>query len=89
MKSKKKDYFVALTELHFMNLQGRLLLEEGVNGVLRAWAGRDLDSEWPQPIASELIKYMDQTGTDVAFCLREPMLDITGGTVSILKPGLE
>ena len=95
-KKSKKDYFVALTEFHFMNLQtmseityypGMHHFHDSVNGVLRAWAGRDLDSEWPQPIASELIKYMDQSGTDVAFCLREPMLDITGGTVSMSTNG--
>jgi predicted TIM-barrel fold metal-dependent hydrolase len=92
----KRDYFIALTEFHFMNLQtmseityypGMHHFHDSVNGVLRAWAGRDLDSEWPQPIASELIKYMDQSGTDVAFCLREPMLDITGGTVSMSTNG--
>ncbi len=95
-KKSKRDYFVALTEFHFMNLQtmseityypGMHHFHDSVNGVLRAWAGRDLDSEWPQPIASELIKYMDQSGTDVAFCLREPMLDITGGTVSMSTNG--
>jgi hypothetical protein len=61
-----------------------------VDGVMRAWAGRDLtseDAEWPQPIASELIKHMDQAGVDVAFCLREPMMDVTGGTVSLSTNG--
>ena len=87
-----QDYFIALTEFHFMNLQtmseigyypGMKQFHDSVNGVLRAWAGRDLDSPWPQPIASELITYMDKVGVDVAFCLREPMMDITGGTVSM------
>ena len=91
-----QDYFIALTEFHFMNLQtmseigyypGMKQFHDSVNGVLRAWAGRDLDSPWPQPIASELITYMDKVGVDVAFCLREPMMDITGGTVSMSTNG--
>jgi len=92
----KKDYFIALTEFHFMSPQTLSEIgyypqmqqfHDSVNGVLRAWAGRDLDSPWPQPIASELIKYMDQVGVDVAFCLREPMMDISGGTVSMSTNG--
>lgn len=91
-----RDYFVAMTEFHFMNLQtmseisyypGMQKFHDSVNGVLKAWAGRDLDSEWPHPIASELIKYMDKANVDVAFCLREPMMDITGGTVSMSTNG--
>ena len=94
-----KDHFVALTECHFMNLQtmSEIAYYPGVqrwwgsvDGVMRAWAGRDLtseDAEWPQPIASELIKHMDQAGVDVAFCLREPMMDVTGGTVSLSTNG--
>ncbi len=94
-----KDHFVALTECHFMNPQtmSEIAYYPGVqrwwgsvDGVMRAWAGRDLtseDAEWPHPIASELIKYMDQAGVDVAFCLREPMMDVTGGTVSLSTNG--
>ena len=94
-----KDHFVALTECHFMNPQtmSEIAYYPGVqrwwgsvDGVMRAWAGRDLtseDAEWPQPIASELIKHMDQAGVDVAFCLREPMMDVTGGTVSLSTNG--
>lgn len=91
-----KDYFVAMTEFHFMNLQtmseisyypGMKQFHDSVNGVLKAWAGRDLDSEWPHPIASELIEYMDKANVDVAFCLREPMMDITGGVVSFSTNG--
>jgi predicted TIM-barrel fold metal-dependent hydrolase len=93
------DHFVALTECHFMNPQtmSEIAYYPGVqrwwgsvDGVMRAWAGRDLtseDAEWPQPIASELIKHMDQAGVDVAFCLREPMMDVTGGTVSLSTNG--
>jgi predicted TIM-barrel fold metal-dependent hydrolase len=95
-KKDKRDYFVALTEFHFMNLQtmseityypGMHQFHDSVNGVLRAWAGRDLDSPWPQPIASDLIGYMDSANCDVAFCLREPMMDISGGTVSMSTNG--
>jgi len=89
------DHFVALSECHFLNPQ--TMAEIGyypntsrwwasVNGVMRAWAGRDLtseDSEWPPPIASELIKYMDEAGVDVCFALREGMMDISGQTVAL------
>lgn len=92
-----KDYFVALTEFHFMNPQtmsevtyypGVKHWWSSVDGVMRAWAGRDLtNAEWPHPIASELIKYMDKANVDVAFCLREPMMDVTGGVVSLSTNG--
>ena len=93
------DYFVALTECHFMNPQtlSEISYYPGVqrwwgsiDGVMRAWSGRDLsgeDVEWPHPVAAELIKYMDEAGVDVAFCLREPMMDVTGGTVSLSTNG--
>jgi predicted TIM-barrel fold metal-dependent hydrolase len=54
-----------------------------VDGVMRAWSGRDLTGEWPHPIAEELIKYMDEAGVDVCFCLREGMMDISGQTVAM------
>jgi predicted TIM-barrel fold metal-dependent hydrolase len=89
------DHFVALSECHFLNPQ--TMVEIGyypntsrwwasVDGVMRAWAGRDLTSEdasWPHPIASELIKYMDEAGVDVCFALREGMMDISGQTVAL------
>jgi predicted TIM-barrel fold metal-dependent hydrolase len=89
------DHFVALSECHFLNPQ--TMAEIGyypntsrwwasVDGVMRAWAGRDLTSEdasWPHPIASELIKYMDEAGVDVCFALREGMMDISGQTVAL------
>jgi hypothetical protein len=89
------DHFVALSECHFLNPQ--TMVEIGyypntsrwwasVDGVMRAWAGRDLtseDSSWPHPIASELIKYMDEAGVDVCFALREGMMDISGQTVAL------
>jgi predicted TIM-barrel fold metal-dependent hydrolase len=61
-----------------------------VDGVMRAWAGRDLtseDSSWPHPIASELIKYMDEAEVDVCFALREGMMDISGQTVALSTNG--
>ncbi len=92
----KKDFFVALTECHFMNPQTMSEIDYypgvqrwwgSVDGVMRAWSGRDLTGEWPHPLASELIKYMDEAGVDVAFCLREGMMDVTGGTVSLSTNG--
>jgi predicted TIM-barrel fold metal-dependent hydrolase len=91
-----QDYFVALTECHFMNPQTMSEIDYypnvqrwwgSVDGVMRAWSGRDLQGEWPHPIASELIKYMDIAGVDVTFCLRESMLDVTGGVVSLSTNG--
>jgi len=86
------DHFVALSECHFMN-PGTLQEIEyypntsrwwaSVDGVMRAWSGRDLSGEWPHPLAEELIKYMDQAGVDVCFCLREGMMDISGHMVSM------
>ena len=65
------DHFVCLSECHFMN-PGTLAeiayypntqrWWDSVDGVMRAWSGRDLTGEWPHPIASELIKYMDEAG---------------------------
>lgn len=92
----EQDYFVALTECHFMNPQTMSEIDyypgvqrwwDSVDGVMRAWSGRDLSGEWPHPIAEELIKYMDIAGVDVAFCLREPMMDVTGGTTSLSTNG--
>jgi predicted TIM-barrel fold metal-dependent hydrolase len=54
-----------------------------VDGVMRAWSGRDLSGEWPHPIAEELIKHMDEAEVDVCFCLREGMMDISGQTVAM------
>ena len=97
--ASKDDFFVALTECHFMNPQTMSEIDyypdvqkwwASVDGVMRAWAGRDLtspDAEWPHPIAEELIKYMDAAGVDVTFCLREPMMDVTGGVVSLSTNG--
>lgn len=86
------DHFVALSECHFMNpgtLQEIAYYPNtarwwaSVDGVMRAWSGRDLTGEWPHPLAEELIKYMDEAGVDVCFCLREGMMDISGHTVAM------
>lgn len=83
-----KDYFVALTECHLLN---EVALSEmayypnfgnfwdSTNAIMRAWCGRNLGdgSEMPRPIASELIKYMDGAGVDVAFVLREPGMHLS------------
>lgn len=96
MMSDQDDYFVAMTEFHFMNLQTMSEIGyypqmqrfgKSVSGVLKAWAGRSLDDEWPQPLASALIEQMDKARVDVAFCLREPMMDISGGSVSMSTNG--
>jgi predicted TIM-barrel fold metal-dependent hydrolase len=87
-----QEHFVALSECHFMN---PVTMSEityypntqrwwaSVDGVMRAWSGRDLSGEWPHPVAEELIKYMDEARVDVCFCLREGMMDISGGTVAM------
>ena len=94
--ASNEDLFVALTECHFMNPQTMSEIayypqmkrwSDSVDGVLRAWAGRDLASEWPHPLAAELIGYMDEARVDVCFCLREPMMDISGGTASMSTNG--
>ena len=90
----KSNHFVALSECHFMNPQTLAEINYfpnvqrwwgSVDGVMRAWAGRDLtseESEWPEPVAAELIKEMDRAEVDVCFCLREGMMDISGQLVS-------
>ncbi len=91
-----EDSFVALSECHFMNPVTMAEIAyypnterwwASVDGVMRAWSGRDLQGEWPHPIASELIKYMDEAGVDVCFALREGMMDISGHTVSLSTNG--
>ncbi len=87
-----KDYFVALSECQMMNEQ--VVSEvayfpefqrwwQSVDGVVGVWAGKPLSEmlatgEMGHPVASDLIKYMDQAGVDVAFCLRESMMDTNG-----------
>ncbi len=89
---KEADHFVALSECHMMNPQsmeemgyypGFTRWWQSIDGVIRAWAGRDLagGGHMPAPIASELVKYMDEARVDVAFALRESMMDINGNVM--------
>ena len=83
------DHFVALTECHLLNeatlgevayFPGFQRWWQSVDAVMRVWAGRNLAAggDMPRPRASELIKYMDEAGVDVAFVLREPAMNISG-----------
>ncbi len=87
--TESSDYFVALTECHLLNPTA--IAEtigyypdaerwwKSVRGVLRAWSGPDPKLGEP-PIAETLIRHMEAADVDVCFCLREGMMDITGGT---------
>jgi len=92
----EQDYFVALTECHFMNPQTMSEIDYypgvqrwwgSVDGVMKAWSGRDLQGEWPEPTAAGLKPCMDEAGVDVCFVLREPMMEVTGHTVSLSTNG--
>ena len=90
MADKTKDYFVALSECHFMNPESMHEMAyypgferwwKSIDGVMRSWGGgRDLagGAAMPEPRAHDLIKYMDQFGVDVCFALRESMMDVSG-----------
>lgn len=90
-----KDYFVAMTECHMISDISELMYYPGmgrwwesVEAVVRVWTGRSLRSGgMPHPIASELIKCMDEADVDVAFALREPMMDVTGGVAPMSTNG--
>src|SRR3990172_637053 len=87
-----KDYFVALTECQMMNEQvvGEVAYYpefqrwwQSVDGVVGVWAGKPLSEiiaagEMARPVAEELVKYMDKSGVDVAFFLRESIMDTNG-----------
>ena len=71
--TRPEDYFVALSECHFMNeaSMGEISYYPGferwwksIDGVMRAWADRDLHGggAMPPPRAHALIKYMDEAG---------------------------
>jgi predicted TIM-barrel fold metal-dependent hydrolase len=91
----KTDHFVALSECHLLNEQALQEMsyypnakrfQFSLKSIMRAWCGRDLnvlghgeDTKMPRPIASELIKGMDDAGVDVAFVLREPAMYISNG----------
>lgn len=84
------DYFVALTECHFMNPEAMEEMSyypgyerwwKSISGVMRAWGGeRDLagGDAMPEPRAHALIEYMDKFDVDVCFALRESMMDVSG-----------
>ena len=71
MATAKTDYFVALSECHFMNPESMHEMAyypgferwwKSIDGVMRSWAGgRDLagGAAMPEPLANDLIKYMD------------------------------
>jgi predicted TIM-barrel fold metal-dependent hydrolase len=94
--AQKGRHFVALTECHLLNQSTIAEIAyypnvqrwwQSVDGVMRAWAGRTLEDEWPAPRAAELIKYMDEAGVDVAFALREPAMNVSGYTTSLSTNG--
>jgi len=87
--SGNREYFVALSECHLMNEQSLAEMSYypafqrwwgSVDGVVGVWAGRSLagGAEMPRPRAAELVRYMDLAGVDVAFALRESMMDVSG-----------
>jgi predicted TIM-barrel fold metal-dependent hydrolase len=87
------DHFVALSECHFLNMDTMAELSNyypntkrwwySVQGVLRAWSGVDPAVKRRPPIAETLIDYMDEAEVDVCFGLREGMMDISGGAMSM------
>ncbi|MBC8292202.1 MAG: amidohydrolase family protein [Proteobacteria bacterium] len=84
----EKDYFVALSECHFMNPESMEEMSyypgyerwwKSIDGVMRAWGGdRDLagGDAMPEPRAHALIEWMDKAEVDVCFALRESMMDV-------------
>ncbi len=94
--ARKKEPFVALTECHLLNQStiGEIAYYpdfqrwmQSIEPVLRNWAVRNPDEEWPAPCAAELVKYMDAAGVDVAFVLREPAMNVSGYTAPLSTNG--
>jgi len=87
------DHLVVMSECHFLNPQTMSEIADyypntkrwwaSVQGVMRAWAGPDWMTEFEPPLAETLVKYMDEAEVDVAFCLREGMMDVSGYTTSL------
>lgn len=85
------NFFVALSECHFMNEESLHEMAyypqftqwwQSVDGVMRSWGGgRELagGGNMPAPRAHALIEWMDKAGVDVCFALRESMMDVSGG----------
>ncbi len=92
-----QDYFVALTECQLLNEAALAEIAyypdfqrwwQSVDGVVRVWAGHTITAGgMSRPVASELIKHMDRAGVDVAFALREPMMDVSGYVTSMSTNG--
>ena len=78
-----KEYFIAASECHLMGSFDEVSyypdlsrwFRSAMTGVARVW---DAPKEMAPPRAVELIKQMDESGVDVAFGLRESMMDVTG-----------
>ena len=89
------DYFVALTECHMISDISELMYYPGmkrwwqsVDPVVRVWTGKSLrETATTHTTGEELVKWMDQGGVDVAFALREPMMDVTGGVAPMSTNG--
>ncbi len=91
-----EDHFVALTECHLLNPATLAEISyypnlgrwwTSVQGVLRAWSGTSLSDHRAPPTAEGLIGYLAEAEVDVAFCLREGMMDISGGMASLSTNG--
>lgn len=77
------DYFIAASECHLMGDLAEVRYypdvlrwyRSAMAGVARVWGA----PKTPAPMrAAELVKQMDDCGIDVAFGLRESMMDVTG-----------
>ena len=87
-----KEYFVALSECHFMNPESMEEMSyypgyerwwKSIDGVMRAWGGeRDLSGgeAMHEPRAHAVIEWMDKAEVDVCFALRESMMDVADYT---------
>ena len=93
-----KDYFVALSECQLLNEASLAEMSyypnfqrwwRSVDGVMRGWTGRTLreGAAKARPVASELIKYMDEAQIDVAFALRESMMDVSDHATTMSTNG--
>ena len=77
------NYFVAASECHLMGSLSEVAyypdvarwFKSAMSGVARVWGAPNPPAP---PRAAELIKQMDEAGIDVAFALRESMMDVTG-----------
>ena len=78
-----KDYFVAASECHLLGDFSDIAyypdvsrwFRSAMTGVARVWGGPKVPAP---PRAAELVTQMDEAGVDIAFGLRESMMDVTG-----------